>query len=1081
MKTRTRTIVAVIAVLILLVPACPAGPVYANESTSQETAPAPQASAAAAHVEKAQALLAASEFTNAENELRLAIAADPAYPLSYAWMGQVFAAQPGREKDALENAEKAANMAPKDSRVLALLADVQRRQYNVEALKTAEQAVSLNPDDSFAQAALALAYADDAQWDKAKTAAIKAVKLDPKLARSYHAMGIVYARVRDVVRARRALDEMIKLEPKSVQWRLALGGALKNLGDFDGAKVQYDAAAQILPDYPATLNAVAHLTIFTNYSEIADRKVDRAVKVAPNLWETRLVQALLAAKEGKYDAAESHYLRALAVSPDNFRIQAERIITKLNAGQCNEAKTLIEKELETRPRQASLHADLATAYSCLEDNKKALAEAEKAIGLDPYDPQIWMTLISAQRTAERTEDTLASYGLAASIAAFPAYFVSETGMRYLDAGQYAEAETELGLAIDLGADDVGTRFWFCLSELAQEKFAEAADACGAAYELDSSYPTLGQRYAVALLASGRAKDAIPLLKKAISDGDKNADSHMYLGLAYIKTRQYKLAVSEYETYLKMSEEKDQAAEQMLALLKAGWPLKDAEAIDQLDLVSQKFLDGRLTAKITGKSAKDRRLVLSVSSGAKDTPEMMATRTLVAAGLAAIFGARLDPPVAGATINGLDGKGKPYLTLKAELEDLQDVALQIVSEAGMLSRFNIDAGAPGEQAVTKADIEQVGKDAAEVRGLQVRKPISVTMITPEEFAAQYKEEVAAETGTDNEQSEALYRLLGVLGPDAKLDEIAGDLASEQVVGYYDNRTDDLRVLNGKTPTSFQRLTMAHEYVHALQDQNFPNLSAADSDASMAVTALLEGDATLAETQYAESKVALVDSLQMFSNATGELDEQAVRSAPAFLSQLFSFPYEAGQDFVTAAYDRGGWKEVDGLYVRPPASTEQILHPERYRADEKPVAVKLPKVAERLGAGWTLAEEEVMGEIAWRALLQPDIGPTFAAQASTGWGGDRYALVKDKGGGYGLAVVADWDTLEDQQEFTALLGLALRSKLGYEEQTDDLLAENPVRVWQGPQDCWAIHSDGKRVLIGIAKTRETAEKLVAAISG
>ena len=44
----------------------------------------------------------------------------------------------------------------------------------------------------------------------------------------------------------------------------------------------------------------------------------------------------------------------------------------------------------------------------------------------------------------------------------------------------------------------------------------------------------------------------------------------------------------------------------------------------------------------------------------------------------------------------------------------------------------------------------------------------------------------------------------------------------------------------------------------------------------------------------------------------------------------FPYFKGMVFCAKIANQGGWAAIDDVYRNPPLSTEQILHPEKYRA-------------------------------------------------------------------------------------------------------------------------------------------------------
>ena len=60
-------------------------------------------------------------------------------------------------------------------------------------------------------------------------------------------------------------------------------------------------------------------------------------------------------------------------------------------------------------------------------------------------------------------------------------------------------------------------------------------------------------------------------------------------------------------------------------------------------------------------------------------------------------------------------------------------------------------------------------------------------------------------------------------------------------------------------------------------------------------------------------------------------------PDILKETLLFPYTSGLNMVLAAQTSGGWPAVNAMFARPPASTEQVLHPDKYAAAEAPIAV------------------------------------------------------------------------------------------------------------------------------------------------
>ena len=116
-------------------------------------------------------------------------------------------------------------------------------------------------------------------------------------------------------------------------------------------------------------------------------------------------------------------------------------------------------------------------------------------------------------------------------------------------------------------------------------------------------------------------------------------------------------------------------------------------------------------------------------------------------------------------------------------------------------------------------------------------------------------------------------------------------------------------------------------------------------------------------------------------------------------------------------------MDAAYSNPPASTEQIIHPEKYGVDY-PAEVALSLSEDVLGDGWSVLERGVMGELFFRSMLEGEVGSAASAdEAAAGWGGDAYALLESPNMGDALASASVWDSLEDAAD----MAIALRNYL------------------------------------------------------
>ena len=92
--------------------------------------------------------------------------------------------------------------------------------------------------------------------------------------------------------------------------------------------------------------------------------------------------------------------------------------------------------------------------------------------------------------------------------------------------------------------------------------------------------------------------------------------------------------------------------------------------------------------------------------------------------------------------------------------------------------------------------------------------------------------------------------------------------------------------------------------------------------------------------------------------------------------------------------GGHGAIDALLAEAPASTEQVLHPDKLAAREAPVEVSTA-VPVPLAASFELAYHDVLGEFGTRLVVADAVGEARAAAAAQGWGGDHALLLAPRG--------------------------------------------------------------------------------------
>jgi len=194
------------------------------------------------------------------------------------------------------------------------------------------------------------------------------------------------------------------------------------------------------------------------------------------------------------------------------------------------------------------------------------------------------------------------------------------------------------------------------------------------------------------------------------------------------------------------------------------------------------------------------------------------------------------------------------------------------------------------------------------------------------------------------------------------------------------------------------TLWHELVHALQDQHYgleKLLTFADdaSDWQGAIHALAEGDATSAmvDAMFAPKGIHAPDVPESVMDLQSALSVGAVQQVPAILKRSVVAPYLDGLAFVNALRRRGGWSAVDQAWARPPATTEQLLHLDKYDSHESGEVLAALSAPPKGPASATYSD--VYGEETLRILFAEWMPSRTASEAAAGWSGDRVTAFAD----------------------------------------------------------------------------------------
>ncbi len=319
-----------------------------------------------------------------------------------------------------------------------------------------------------------------------------------------------------------------------------------------------------------------------------------------------------------------------------------------------------------------------------------------------------------------------------------------------------------------------------------------------------------------------------------------------------------------------------------------------------------------------------------------------------------------------------------------------------------------------------DVNEIKRRVEEIGKLPFLKTVPVKEIDREYLKkfldSYYKKEYPNERA---EKEEELLRFIGLWNSNKRLNQLRKEILFHQVVAFYDeSESKSVYFISFKKGPFYEMnsFALAHELRHAIQDQ-YLNLGKVLNkwsdfeDRKIAILSFLEGDATLLMLQYAgiDPSAFIEFSERLPLNTLSIIPDS--EEIPPILKNTFIFPYFSGLKFVFTLFKDEGWETVNRLFLNPPSSTEQIIHPEKalYKREE-PMEIKNFYSP---GEGWKLSTSFVSGEFFISNFFK-NFNLEENEKFADGWGNDTLYCWK-KGDKIFINWSTIWDTRTDALEF------------------------------------------------------------------
>lgn len=388
------------------------------------------------------------------------------------------------------------------------------------------------------------------------------------------------------------------------------------------------------------------------------------------------------------------------------------------------------------------------------------------------------------------------------------------------------------------------------------------------------------------------------------------------------------------------------------------------------------------------------------------------------------------------------------------------AISLVPFLFALAPLAAEEKPPAVEEAPEAFVKVADRVAAEVeaiRGWKFKEPVRKALCSAEHVRAYMTKQIEKHYPAGKvEAVQAALRMVGLIPQTCELRKAVLDLLQGQLEGFYDTDSKTLYLVkrdNVEYGGLIQRILLAHELTHALDDQyvDLEKLITAGErreDTDLAHAAVAEGSATSLMMRYMLQAQAAGDAdpaeLQTYVKEEAARSRSLLDAPPYFHTMVAT--YVCGMHFLTKGNllammmpgSKGVGDDLIAAVKDPPASMEQILHPEKYWDAEKkdpPVTVADADVEKAVvPPGFQVLHRDTFGEVLAAVLTQPKerkantmlmgLATYWTSPAATGWGGDRFYLLgagttpdeaakgmKDLKGVW----LTLWDTPEDRDEF------------------------------------------------------------------
>jgi len=382
---------------------------------------------------------------------------------------------------------------------------------------------------------------------------------------------------------------------------------------------------------------------------------------------------------------------------------------------------------------------------------------------------------------------------------------------------------------------------------------------------------------------------------------------------------------------------------------------------------------------------------------------------------------------------------------------------------LLSAWALVSPAPAQELFT--NIGHIKEGLSAITGLKFKHDVPYALISKDQLHHYLEQRLHETMKPDDTRAEELtLKMLGLVPADFDLKKNTLDLLTEQAAAFYDYNQKKLFVLEGSGGGDEERVALVHELAHALADQHFHlakyiHEGMRSDDSATARQAVMEGQATWLMAAYISreggGKPEVPESVLnlMKKSIEGSAAQQypVFSQAPLYIRESLVFPYSEGLVFQDAVFRKLGREAFSEVFIRPPASSGQILHPERYLGRGGAVIPNPPPLPE--SREFRKLADGTLGELDFQVMISQYSTAAEGEALAAHLAGGSYELFEHKREKFPvLGVASTWDSPESARKYLEKCRQVMQGKwkkLDISKETPEMLEgqgdSGYFRVW------------------------------------